>query len=134
MCASEDPLDVGFDLELKDPTPPLARVRQRLSTEMNTLDGHELDDLLLICNELVTNAYEHAEGPRRIAVHRVRHRRAILVEVYDGSPDRRLAVGRSRVDEPRGRGLVLVGALAPANWGVRTEADGKTVWAELALT
>ncbi|WP_156756161.1 ATP-binding protein [Actinokineospora pegani] len=134
MCTSEDPPDDGFDLDLKDPTPPLATVRERLSAEMNALEDQKLDDLLLICNELVTNAYEHAEGPRRIAVHCVRHRTAVLVEVRDGSPDRRLAPRRSRTDEARGRGLVLVGALAPDSWGVRTEATGKTVWAELALT
>jgi hypothetical protein len=34
--------------------------------------------------------------------------------------------------ESRGRGLLLVGALA-RHWGVEPGPDGKTVWAELAL-
>ncbi|GAA1878837.1 hypothetical protein GCM10009836_70290 [Pseudonocardia ailaonensis] len=85
-------------------------------------------DAELVCTELVTNAVEHASGPRAVRI--VVEAERLRIEVDDttaGGP----TPGRSRFGGFRGRGLVMVGRLA--RWGVRAREDGKTVWADLAL-
>ncbi|WP_156755907.1 ATP-binding protein [Actinokineospora pegani] len=137
MCSSEDTPDDGLtvhlDLDLTAAVAPLALIRRRLSVELADLGVDRLRDVQVICVELVSNAYEHAAGPRRVRVRRFRGRAALHVEVHDGSPEGRLVVGRSRLGEHRGRGLVLVRALAASQWGVRVTPGGKVVWAEVPL-
>ncbi|WP_424186254.1 ATP-binding protein [Actinokineospora sp. G85] len=127
----DDGLTVHLDLDLTSAVAPLALIRRRLSVELADLDVDGLRDVLVICVELVSNAYEHAAGPRRVWVRRVPSRAVLRVEVHDGSPERRLVVGRSRLGEHRGRGLVLV--RATSRWGVRVTAGSKVVWAEVPL-
>ncbi|MCK8681296.1 ATP-binding protein [Streptomyces lichenis] len=86
-------------------------------------------DAGLVVTELVANAARHARGrPVRVAVERPAANR-VRVSVADGSkvpPEPR----QPRADDERGRGLVLVNALA-AGWGTEPLATGKRVWAEL---
>ncbi len=96
---------------------------------------HELaDSLALIVSELVTNAIVHARcgAGRQVALTLVRGEGAVRVEVRDSG--RGVPVPRAAVPftEESGRGLAVVDAVA-ADWGVRDEVVGKTVWALLAL-
>lgn len=87
-----------------------------------------LADLELVCTELVSNALEHATGSRRLRLWRDKDR--VRVEVEDSSPDLLPTTGTSRLSRQRGRGLMLVDALA--SWGVRRDRHSKTLWAELS--
>jgi serine phosphatase RsbU (regulator of sigma subunit)/anti-sigma regulatory factor (Ser/Thr protein kinase) len=97
-------------------------------------DQERLDTLVLLCNELVTNAVLHAAAPSEV---RVRLRDGLVrLEVHDPSPQ--LPTPRAQdPDATNGRGMLLVDALAD-DWGV-DRGDGlpdvgKTVWIELALS
>lgn len=101
-------------------------VRDRLDAWRIGADG---DDVALMVSELVTNVGLHA---RTDAVVRVSLRDGCLrVEVTDRSP----APVEVRPHAPgaeTGRGLRIVEALA-ADWGVRAEDTGKTVWFEVPV-
>lgn len=97
------------------------------------VDEEIVQDVQLIANELVSNAYDHGRWAVRVRVSlptagapRVR------VEVDDTSSDLPV-LGRSRLTDLRGRGLVLVNALS-TRWGARPKFGGKTVWADVATT
>jgi anti-sigma regulatory factor (Ser/Thr protein kinase) len=81
----------------------------------------------LLLTELATNVVLHACTEFVVAVDvgtRVR------VQVRDGS-SLQPAVEEAALDAERGRGMVLIEALADA-WGVSGDRDGKFVWFELA--
>ncbi|MFI8420167.1 SpoIIE family protein phosphatase [Streptomyces sp. NPDC085479] len=83
----------------------------------------------LIVSELVTNAVRHGAPP--VALRLLRGESSLTVEVRDGAataPHLRHA----KAGDEGGRGLHICSTLADA-WGVRYEAEGKTVWAEVAL-
>ena len=134
MTAPEDTLDEKVSVDLSMPVPPLAQIRQWLATVLADLAEDLLQDLMLVCTELVSNAYDHACAPRRLRVHRSRERDALVIEVDDGSPDVLPAAGTSRLGSFRGRGLLMVDTLSRRRWGTRVDADCKTVWAELPLS
>ncbi len=89
-----------------------------------------IEDAQLVCTELVTNALEHATGPRtsRIRLDRADHLR---IAVVDGSPERSVEVGSSRLGSNRGRGMVLVDRIA-MHWYVTRNATTKAVRVVLA--
>ena len=89
------------------------------------------DDAVLLTSELVTNAVVHARSPCRLRLARLCDPDRLRVEVEDESPDQPRR-GRPRPDEPHGRGLFLIDAIAH-DWGVRRRAGGKVVWFELRL-
>ncbi|WP_309114617.1 ATP-binding protein [Saccharothrix sp.] len=93
-----------------------------------------LHDVLLVCSELVANAYDHARGPRRLLLHEVEGGARLRVEVEDAGPDHLPAPGRSTAGPTRGRGLVLVDVLSGHRWGVHVSSGAKTVWAEIPLS
>jgi anti-sigma regulatory factor (Ser/Thr protein kinase) len=101
-----------------------AWLREQLAPTDTLLDAE------LVCTELVTNAVEHAGGPRRVRV-TVLDRVRMRIEVDDTGAGAPLTVGESRLGEHRGRGLTIVNAVA--HWGVRRTRTGKTVWATLEL-
>lgn len=109
--------------------PPLADVRTWLTAALHGLGEDHLSVVLLLANELVTNAYEHARSPQRVGVRVLAAPCRVRVEIVDGA-DEELTVGRSRLGDNRGRGLVLVDRLAHA-WGVEPRHPGKTVWADI---
>lgn len=133
MTLSDNTLTTRISIELNMPVPPLAQIRQWLATVLADLAENLLQDLMLVCTELVSNAYDHAGAPRRLRVHPTRDYRALRVEVDDGSPDLLPVAGKSRLNGFRGRGLVMVDNLSCRRWGTRVRDGGKTVWAELAL-
>jgi two-component sensor histidine kinase len=116
----------GYPLD--SPTPDLlSRLRAWLREMVTGVDPDVLIDLELVSTELVTNALEHAAGPRQLRL--IRHDDLVRIEVDDASPDLLPTPGTSRLSRNRGRGLRLVGALG--RWGMRRDRHRKTVWAEL---
>ena len=89
----------------------------------------ELDDILLVVNELVSNAFDHGRSPRRMRLRRSTEPCFVRVEVDDTSPGPP-TLGSSRLGANRGLGMVIVNRLAK-DWGVTHSLNGKTVWAEI---
>ena len=134
MTQSDNALADRFSVDLSTSVPPLAQIRQWLATVLSDLAEDVLQDLMLLCTELVSNAYDHACAPRRLRVHRSPDHDALRVEVEDGSPDHLPVAGTSRLGAFRGRGLIMVDTLSRHRWGTRLGNGGKTVWAELPLS
>jgi serine phosphatase RsbU (regulator of sigma subunit) len=86
-----------------------------------------VDDAGLAAAELLANAAQHGLPPVSVCVSG--DAELLRIEVHDGSARAPVRPSRS-LSDMTGRGLALVEAVA-ARWGVlRTEATGKTVWAE----
>lgn len=113
-------------------TPPLVQLRRWLTTSLAHLPDEFLQDLMIICTELVSNSYDHARGPRDLRIFLSETAMFVRLEVDDASPTDHPVLGSSRLAHTRGRGLVLVDKLT-TRWGVHVELDRKTVWAELAV-
>lgn len=111
--------------------PVLVNVRQWTAAALGDLGEDHLHMVLLLSTELLTNAYEHGTGPYGIHLHHTRTPCRVTVEVHDSSPDMPV-IGRSRLGDNRGRGLIMVDKLAH-DWGTRPTTDGgKTVWAVIS--
>ncbi|WP_447002160.1 ATP-binding protein [Saccharothrix isguenensis] len=120
---------MSFALHLDARSPQLGMVRRWVGQVLADVDENDLDDCVLVVNELVSNAFDHADAPRRVRLHRLEGPCVVRVEVDDASPDR-LVLGRSRLGGSRGRGLIIVERLSK-DWGVVSHTEGKTVWAEM---
>jgi two-component sensor histidine kinase len=83
------------------------------------------DRLLMIVNELVSNAIDHARTACDITVRRTRSLVRVLVADDSPLPPR---IPPHDVTAARGRGLQMVKALA-SRWGWTARHGGKTVWA-----
>ncbi|MER5262261.1 ATP-binding protein [Actinosynnema sp. NPDC002837] len=107
-------------------------VRRWTAQVLADLTGEDLDDCLLVVTELVSNGHDHGLPPRSLRLSRSLEPCVIRIEVDDASPEHPV-LGRSRIGELRGRGVMIVDRLAK-DWGVVAHADHKTVWAELTCT
>ena len=84
----------------------------------------DLDGLLLLTSEVVTNSLQHARGPRRLKISGDTGH--VRVAVTDHST--RIPTLRPQgADGEMGRGLHLVNSLALA-WGHDMTLTGKSVW------
>jgi anti-sigma regulatory factor (Ser/Thr protein kinase) len=115
----------SWDLPAEVRAAAQARVLTRETLlDWGVTDPSDTDEVVLMIDELVTNAVVHGHGPVRLLL---RLDGAQLVgEVGDdstGAP----RVRESGLDAEAGRGLWLVAALA-AEFGVRPEIVGKTLW------
>lgn len=119
----------GLALDLADDLPPLVRVRRWVREALPDLTDDELGDCLLVVTELVANAYDHGQAPRRVRVLRCSEPCSVRIEVDDAAAGE-VVVGRSRLGPDRGRGMVLVVNLSE-DWGVDRHERGKTVWARV---
>jgi anti-sigma regulatory factor (Ser/Thr protein kinase) len=126
-----DSPDGSISHDLPPDTAPLAELRRWVSDHLADTTEEVQYAAMLVCTELAVNAYEHASAPRDIRLCRSSDRRSVRIEVDDGSPRDRPVLGRSRLRESRGRGLLLIDRLA-TTWGTDELPGGKTVWAELA--
>jgi anti-sigma regulatory factor (Ser/Thr protein kinase) len=88
----------------------------------------DLDGLLLLTSELVTNAVRHAAGPRGLLI--AAELGAVRVTVSDASADPPIPAG-SNLARRGGRGLALVEVLSQ-EWGHDVNEQGKSVWFVLA--
>jgi anti-sigma regulatory factor (Ser/Thr protein kinase) len=137
MRGAEQPVD-GDVLELDldgARLPPLVEVRQWCGRVLAHLDEAHLSDVLLAAVELLTNAYDHGGGARQVRLSLSRTPCWVRIEVDDNSRDRPRVVGPGRVDQARGRGMILVDRLAD-EWGVQDHPSdgGKCVWAVISCS
>ena len=103
---------------------------RRFVSEHLTTHGCEdvVPDARLIVSELVTDALVHAGTGFTVTVDVAQA--TVVLRVADGSAVPPV-LGTLGVEEPGGRGLGIVAALAGA-WGVTTEpGGGKSVWASI---
>lgn len=119
--------DLGHSLDISASLTELARVRGWASTLLADLDAATRIDVLLVLDELTSNALVHASEPYRVRIQRAV--RELRIEVDDASP---LPAEPRTPARDGGRGLHLISACAAA-WGQQTRTAGKTVWAQLAL-
>lgn len=85
------------------------------------------DDGGLILSELVTNSDVHASG-QAVGIWLMTDRERLVIMVGDPSPDMPVRAEAQDTDQPSGRGLVIVNALAE-RWGAYRVPSGKIVWA-----
>lgn len=106
-----------------EPAAPL-RLAARAALE-RTFDQVD-EDVLLVVSELVQNVSQHTGGDGELVLSAGD---GVLVEVEDGDPAAP-CLRRPDTRRPGGRGLLLVAGMA-AEWGTRSAATGKVVWARL---
>jgi anti-sigma regulatory factor (Ser/Thr protein kinase) len=84
----------------------------------------------VVASELVSNAVRHARSSCRLSV--TIDAAGLHVGVRDYAPGHSARPRPVEVAQAHGRGMHLVAVLA-TTWGVQEHADGKTVWALIAL-
>lgn len=90
---------------------------------------HDPSDAALLVTELVANVVDHVGGGAPLSLELVLAGEWLRIAVVDGSAVRPV-VRALCVEEPRGRGLRLVEAIAD-RWGCEDHEGGKRVWFEL---
>lgn len=86
-------------------------------------------DAEMVVSELVENAVRHSGSGCDVTVELGASTLTIGVTDHGASPPRLL---RPPPDRPGGRGLLLVNTVS-RRWGFQPTADGKLVWADLAI-
>lgn len=99
-----------------------------------TVGGTALETVRLLLSELVTNSVEHGGASERdsIEVAGTVMPATIRVEVASSEPRFSHTPTMPPIDEPRGRGLLLVQSLSE-EWGITASAGVTSVWFEVAL-
>ncbi len=87
------------------------------------------DDAGLLVTELVANVVDHVRGEASLTLETAFSDGWLRISVADGSSVRP-RVRELVNDQPRGRGLLLVKAIAD-RWGSENHRGGKRVWFEL---
>jgi anti-sigma regulatory factor (Ser/Thr protein kinase) len=119
-------------LDLAPDLSQLGLVRARIDDSLPEWGGDVVADLQLVATELLTNAYLHGQPPVRFGLCQPSAGGVLRVEVTDSGS----AMPRIRHPDRttrNGRGLLLVEACS-VRWGVDTDPEGKTVWAEVAVS
>jgi anti-sigma regulatory factor (Ser/Thr protein kinase) len=88
------------------------------------------DDAALLVTELVANVVDHVQGEASLTLELAVSDGWLRIAVVDGSSVRPV-VRELEKEQPRGRGLLLVQAIAD-RWGSEDHRGGKRVWFELA--
>ncbi|MFF4014618.1 SpoIIE family protein phosphatase [Streptomyces sp. NPDC001843] len=94
------------------------------------LPADDIDAVLLVVSELVTNALVHTGGQVRLDLTFVSRR--LRVAVTDASPRTPVKPTSIGWEATGGRGILLVDAVSAA-WGTLPVSGGKQVWADLPL-
>ncbi|MCW2699814.1 MAG: putative anti-sigma regulatory factor, serine/threonine protein kinase [Blastococcus sp.] len=121
-------LTAGIDLLPSAPSIPAAR---HLVLELLRAWGapHDRDDAALLVTELVANVVDHVGGEACLTLELTASEGWLRIGVLDGSSVRPVVEELSQ-DRPRGRGLLMVQAIAD-RWGSEDHRGGKRVWFEL---
>jgi anti-sigma regulatory factor (Ser/Thr protein kinase) len=90
------------------------------------------DDAALLVTELVANVIDHVRGEASLGLELAVSDGWLRISVADGSSIRPV-VRELEHEQPRGRGLLLVKAIAD-RWGSEDHRGGKRVWFELRPT
>ena len=120
--------NASFDL------PPTARsVRVARHVVLELLRAwrvpHNGEDAALLVTELVANVVDHVRGDEDLTLEIGTSEDWLRIAVVDGSAVRPV-VRELTLDEPRGRGMRMVQAIAD-RWGAEDHLGGKRVWFEL---
>ena len=91
---------------------------------------HDRDDAALLVTELVANVIDHAHEEASLSLEVAVSDGWLRISVADGSAVRPVVRELSH-EHPRGRGLLLVAAIAD-RWGSEDHRGGKIVWFELS--
>ena len=107
-----------------------ALARRYLGEHAEGLDPDLVYDAQLLVTELVANAVKH--GQPTITLQLRLDPPGIGVRVHDAGSALPVIAGEVAPEQPHGRGLRIVSALA-SDWGIETSPDepGKTVWFHL---
>jgi anti-sigma regulatory factor (Ser/Thr protein kinase) len=111
-----------------EPVPQNVRVAREFVADALKHEGYsgDLDTVLLLVSELVTNAVRHAATPFEIVVDV--HDDAVRVAVIDDDVAHPPEVRQPRPEDTNGRGLLIVDQLS-AGWGSDEVDDrSKAVW------
>ncbi len=108
----------------------LAEARDLVRLQLLDQSRETAETAALLTDELLANALEHGAGDPRLELDVDACQLVVRVVDHDPSTD----VGPLPLEpmRKRGRGLVIVGALATA-WGVERYWDAKVVWFSLDL-
>jgi anti-sigma regulatory factor (Ser/Thr protein kinase) len=113
-----------------------SRARRVLDDQLDLLDipDDTVSDALLAITELVGNAVRHAR-PRADGALLARWQidldaglKTLRIDVVDGGSESSPQLHHSSADEPSGRGLAIVAAVA-GEWGVEHQGPETRVWA-----
>jgi len=104
-----------------------ARLRAALTAMIPSPNEQQADDLALVMNELLANAFLYAMPPIELVV--TTTGRSVRLEVADASPDLLPPPPPQAALAETGRGLMLTARLS-TRWGWDVNQKGKTVWAE----
>ena len=91
---------------------------------------HDRDDAALLVSELVANVIDHVRGEASLSLEMAASDGWLRISVADGSSIPPV-VHELNHEQPRGRGLLLVKAIAD-RWGSDNHRGGKRVWFELS--
>nr|WP_053913748.1 ATP-binding protein [Streptomyces sp. TP-A0875] len=121
----------GYSETLPRVAESAASARRLVRTALAAWDlEDQIDDATVIITELVSNAVDHGRHTSiRVLLSRPAEGR-VRLGVVDRSKDLPVLRTDSHGDQLRGRGLVLVDALAE-RWGTELHRWGKQVWGEL---
>jgi|KBSSwiStaDraftv2_1062776.scaffolds.fasta_scaffold2414556_1 anti-sigma regulatory factor (Ser/Thr protein kinase) len=109
--------------------PQSARAFLRAALQTWQLDGFgQVTELLT--DELVANVVRHVGSP--LTLRATTEGATLRIEVDDPSTEPPV-LRHPDVHEDRGRGILLVDALA-TQWGAEIHSDGKTVWFEIDVS
>ena len=107
-----------------DPASPGVARRLVANVLRGMMSPADIEVVVLLTSEVVTNAVVHAGTPAGLVVRGIDE--GVQIEVSDG--DRHMPVVNDQVlDSASGHGMSLV-ALLSQRWGAIPTTDGKTVW------
>ncbi|RPK44122.1 MULTISPECIES: ATP-binding protein [Streptomyces] len=132
MCATRPSHSHSFPIAAENQAVPKARhlVLAVVRGWDLQLTGETLEELALLCSEIIANAVRHTTGPSTLTVRWTGSR--LRVEVTDTTPG--LPAPRNcSLNAESGRGLMLIAAIA-TDWGTTPTPTGKAVWFEMTPT
>jgi two-component sensor histidine kinase len=111
----------------------VAKVRHEIAADLagRSVAQTSVDDVVLVASELVGNAVVHASGADDLDIAWDVQEGTVVVRVADTSAAQPVPRSAGPTDT-RGRGLTIVAAIAD-DWGVRSVARGKEVWARVRV-